>query len=73
MDVTPPDLKNGPRNIYSQIAIALKGAELREVGLANLAGRLVARVARAPIAEDRPSARSSQTGGIALASVESSV
>jgi len=49
MDVTPADLKKWPTNIYSQIAIALKGAELREPGLANLAGRLAVRVARKPI------------------------
>ena len=43
MDATPSDLKEWPTNIYSQIAIALKGGELREVGWANLAERLVHR------------------------------
>ena len=45
MDATPADLKTSPSNIYSQIAIALKGGELREPGLANLAQRLAVRVA----------------------------
>jgi hypothetical protein len=44
MDATPADLKKWPTNIYSQIAIALKGGELREPGLANLAARLAVRV-----------------------------
>ena len=48
MDATPADLTKGPANIYSQIAIALKGAELREPGLANLAERLAKRVPLAP-------------------------
>ena len=43
MDSTPADLKKWPTNIYSQIAIALKGGELREPGLANLAARLAQR------------------------------
>jgi len=46
MDATPNDLKKSPTNIYSQIAIALKGGELREPGLAILAGRLAQRVRR---------------------------
>eukprot|EP00966_Prymnesium_polylepis_P054329 1256264-Prymnesium_polylepis.1 len=41
MDATPADLAAGQSNIYSQIAIALKGGELRNTGLANLAARLV--------------------------------
>jgi len=49
MDATPPDLKASPTNLYSQIAISLKGGELREPGLANLAGRLAVRVPRKPI------------------------
>jgi len=49
MDATPADLKNWPTNVYSQIAIALKGGELREPGLANLATRLAVRVPRNPI------------------------
>ena len=77
MEATPPNLKEEPRNIYSQIAIPLKGGELREVGLANLARRLAMRVARAPIAEEQrsPARKNSQTAstkGIALVKVESS-
>eukprot|EP00966_Prymnesium_polylepis_P118220 2733398-Prymnesium_polylepis.1 len=49
MDATPEDLKTWPTNLYSQIAIALTGAELREPGLANLAARLAVRVGRKPI------------------------
>ena len=52
MDATPMDLKSGMRNIYSQIAIALKGGELRDVGLANLAAQLVKLVPRLPIVDD---------------------
>ena len=44
MDATPADLKKWPTNIYSQIAIKLKGGELREPGLANLAERLAQRI-----------------------------
>ena len=54
MDATPADLKNGPTNIYSQIAIALKGGELREPGLANLAARLAVRVRLAPVSVPEP-------------------
>ena len=54
MDATPADLKKWPTNIYSQIAIALKGGELREPGLANLAARLAVRVARTPIEAPLP-------------------
>jgi len=43
MDATPADLKKWPTNLFSQIAIALKGGELREPGLANLAQRLAQR------------------------------
>jgi len=43
MDATPADLKKWPTNLYSQIAIALKGGALREPGLSNLAQRLVQR------------------------------
>eukprot|EP00966_Prymnesium_polylepis_P241114 5576177-Prymnesium_polylepis.2 len=49
MDSTPADLKKWPTNIYSQIAVALKGGELREPGLANLASRLAVRGPREPI------------------------
>ena len=49
MDATPADLKKWPTNIYSQIAIMLKGGELREPGLANLAARLSVRVAATPV------------------------
>jgi len=48
MDATPADLKKGPTNIYSQIAVSLKGGELREPGLANLALRLSARAKPVP-------------------------
>ena len=44
MAMTPADLTREPTNIYSQIAIALKGGELRKPGLANLAERLAVRV-----------------------------
>ena len=49
MDATPSHLKKSPTNVYSQIAIGLKGGELREVGLAILAGRLVKHMPRVPI------------------------
>jgi len=52
MDMTPPDLTIGARNIYQQIAIPLKGGELREVGLAALASKLTTCVPRAPIADE---------------------
>jgi hypothetical protein len=55
MDATPADLTKWPRNIYSQIAIALKGGELRDVGLANLAAKLVQRVPRAVAADEQAS------------------
>jgi hypothetical protein len=42
MDATPPQLKKWPINLYSQIAVALKGGKLRDVGLAMLASKLVA-------------------------------
>eukprot|EP00966_Prymnesium_polylepis_P040294 935050-Prymnesium_polylepis.1 len=58
MDATPSDLKKWPTNIYSQIAISIKGGELREPGLANLAARLAVRVPRDPVAVG--SAESSQ-------------
>eukprot|EP00966_Prymnesium_polylepis_P234045 5413791-Prymnesium_polylepis.1 len=57
MDLTPSDLKKSPTNIYRQIAIALKGGELREPGLATLAERLAKRVPRATI----PALRRSST------------
>jgi len=40
MDATPRDLRQGRTNIYSKIAISLKGGEMREPGLANLATRI---------------------------------
>eukprot|EP00966_Prymnesium_polylepis_P033815 786039-Prymnesium_polylepis.1 len=46
MDMTPSDLKTSPTNVYSQIAISLKGGSLREPGLANLAERLAQRSGR---------------------------
>ena len=49
MDATPQHLTRGARNIYQQIAISLKGGELRDVGLANVAASLVARVPRVPV------------------------
>jgi len=52
MDATPRSLKRSRSNIYSQIAIALKGGELRDVGLAVLAGRLMERVPRTPILDE---------------------
>lgn len=52
MDATPPHLKKSPTNVYSQIAIALKGGELREVGLHLLAARLAERVRCAPIPDE---------------------
>jgi len=55
IDATPADLTKWPRNIYSQIAIALKGGELRDVGLANLAAKLVQRVPRAVAADEQAS------------------
>ena len=54
---TPPDLLE--RGVYHQIAISLKGGELREPGLANLAERLAKRVPLAPIAIEPATARSS--------------
>jgi len=55
IDTTPPALTSGARNIYKQIAISLKGGELREVGLAALASKLVIRVPRAPVNDLVPS------------------
>jgi len=49
MEATPPPLKSGEGNVYKQIAIAMKGGELREVGLVNLALKLAQRVPRAPL------------------------
>jgi len=55
MDTTPADLRRWPTNLYSQIAIALKGGELRGPGLANLAARLAVRVPRQPVAVESAS------------------
>ena len=52
VEPTQSDLTSGAKNIYRQIAISLKGGELREVGLAAPAAQLAARVARAPIADE---------------------
>eukprot|EP00966_Prymnesium_polylepis_P259836 6002590-Prymnesium_polylepis.1 len=52
MDATPADLKRWLTNIYSQIAIALKGGEQRGPGLAILAGRLAQRVSRTAYVPD---------------------
>jgi hypothetical protein len=54
MDITPADLQKSPTNIFSQIAIALKGGELCEPGLANLAARLAVRVRLAPVTTPEP-------------------
>eukprot|EP00966_Prymnesium_polylepis_P184934 4286082-Prymnesium_polylepis.2 len=44
VDATPADLKRWPTDVYcDRVAIALKGGELREPGLANLAARLAVR------------------------------
>lgn len=53
MDATPADLKKSPTNIYSQIAIALKGGDLREPGLINLAAKLAVHVDRLSRLPDR--------------------
>ena len=53
-DATPAQSKVWPTNMYSHIAVALKCAELREVGLANLAKSLSTRIRRAPVAVPRP-------------------
>ena len=50
MDETPPALKSGPGNIYKQIAVAMKGGDLREVGLINLALKLTQHAPRVPLA-----------------------
>eukprot|EP00966_Prymnesium_polylepis_P226070 5229468-Prymnesium_polylepis.1 len=47
IEATPADLTVWPTNIFSQIAISLKGGELRDVGLANVAARLAKRVPKA--------------------------
>ena len=62
MDATPVDLTKSPTNVYSQIAIALKGGELREPGLANLAERLSKRVPSAPAAVEAVVAPRRKTG-----------
>jgi len=48
MNATPPHLMSGQRNLYRQIAVPLKGGELRKVGLDSLAAKLVRCVPRAP-------------------------
>jgi len=58
MSATPADLRKEPTNIYSQIAISLKGGELREPGLATLAVRLALRVPLAPVKGVEASERS---------------
>eukprot|EP00966_Prymnesium_polylepis_P112698 2606701-Prymnesium_polylepis.1 len=54
IDATPRHLKTAQNNIYSQIAIAIKGGELRDVGLSNLAERL-ARIKRSQMLGRRTS------------------
>ena len=49
MEATPLEMRSGARNIYKQIAIALKGNELRDVGLQIVAAKLAERVPRAPV------------------------
>ena len=49
MDATPAVLRASPTNIYSQIAVPLKGGDLRMVGLINLALRLSTHVPLAPV------------------------
>uniref|UniRef100_A0A7S4HTM0 Uncharacterized protein n=1 Tax=Prymnesium polylepis TaxID=72548 RepID=A0A7S4HTM0_9EUKA len=67
MEETPADLKKWPTNIFSQIAIALKGGELRETGLSNLAARLAVRVPLEPAAvESELTALTGQTGSFAF-------
>ena len=61
MDATPPALTSGARNIYKEIAISLKGGELREVGLAALASKLAIRTPRAPIADEPASTTASSS------------
>ena len=63
MNATPADLRKEPTNIYSQIAIPLKGGELREPGLAILAVRLAKRVPFAPLKGAEPSQRSRSIHG----------
>eukprot|EP00966_Prymnesium_polylepis_P075665 1754900-Prymnesium_polylepis.1 len=72
MDATPRSLKRSRSNIYSQIAIALKGGELRDVGLAVLAGRLMERVPRTPIL-DEPDERMTRVSSLAPAKSKSSL
>eukprot|EP00966_Prymnesium_polylepis_P094793 2194909-Prymnesium_polylepis.1 len=79
LDATPADLKKSPTNIYSQIAVSLKGMALREPGLANLAERLAnrdssrrkvkttynsAQVGSAPVSSMFSSLRPSSTGAM---------
>jgi hypothetical protein len=68
MDATPADLKKWPTNIYSQIAIALKGGELREPGLANLAQRLAQRNGKATTSGDAAVGNDSTRGSQKFAS-----
>ena len=57
MEATPLELRRGARNIYKQIAIALKGNGLRDIGLQNVAAKLVERVPRAPIEDEERTGR----------------
>eukprot|EP00966_Prymnesium_polylepis_P289888 6696123-Prymnesium_polylepis.2 len=72
MDATPQQLKSDTENIYKQIAIALEGGELRDVGLANLAANLMKRVPRTPIVVDAP-AHTLPAAQLHASNVESSV
>eukprot|EP00966_Prymnesium_polylepis_P100103 2318118-Prymnesium_polylepis.1 len=60
MDATPADLKKWPTNIYSQIAIALKGGELRDVGLNLVAAKLAGAVVKLPGPRRLPTASALQ-------------
>ena len=65
MNATPADLKKWPTNIYSEIAIALKGGKLRKPGLA-IAWRRGWRSARAE--RSRPPSTRLRRGAIRLES-----
>eukprot|EP00966_Prymnesium_polylepis_P290173 6703203-Prymnesium_polylepis.2 len=77
---TPSDLRQWPTNIYSQIAISLKGGELRETGLSNLAERLAQREGRAvkatygdAAAGSMPTRRDSRLGAPSLRNLRAAV
>jgi len=72
MEATPDGLKQGARNIFKEIAIGLKGGELREVGLAVLAAKLVTRVPRAPVADQRQSSANVRSSRAFISNVRNS-